>query len=379
MPDGLAAAGGHADDGQAVLRAALLRPGHRLRPRACRHAGLGVDPPPRTDHQPRHRTHGRSRRWASRSPPTMVGRPVFARPDDAPLAEKIATLSRMDTTAGAVDKLRDLYFTPVFAWFAVICTLLALLASFRRTRWLRSRLRSAAAAGAVGTACGLGRAAARPHSRFPGIRRGRVRHRLARDVRGRSRGAASRGRAGGTGVPGCGYRTAGDGRPVVRGPAVQLACSRTRSAPAGATTESATRARPSRSRGPSPRSGWPPTSLPAAAGRDCCAASAFPVVGAVVLVTAAAPFAGANAGVAIWGVVAFAVAWLRINRIRFTVALGAADDRCGGGVRRGRRASRPVRRWWRDAHRAVLRRVLRWRLGACGRWCRARRSTMWAT
>jgi hypothetical protein len=32
----------------------------------------------------------------------------------------------------------------------------------------------------------------------------------------------------------------------------------------------------------------------------------------------AAPFAGANAGVAVWGVVAFAVAWARVNRIRLT-------------------------------------------------------------
>ncbi len=45
---------------------------------------------------------------------------------------------------------------------------------------------------------------------------------------------------------------------------------------------------------------------------------AIPVVGAIVLVTAAAPFAGANAGVAVWGAIAFAVAWLRINRIPLT-------------------------------------------------------------
>jgi hypothetical protein len=45
---------------------------------------------------------------------------------------------------------------------------------------------------------------------------------------------------------------------------------------------------------------------------------AIPVVGVIVLITAAAPFAGANAGVAVWGAVAFAVAWLRMNRIPFT-------------------------------------------------------------
>ncbi len=44
----------------------------------------------------------------------------------------------------------------------------------------------------------------------------------------------------------------------------------------------------------------------------------MPAVGFVVLLTAAAPFLGANAGVAVWGVIAFGVAWLRINRVRIT-------------------------------------------------------------
>ena len=50
----------------------------------------------------------------------------------------------------------------------------------------------------------------------------------------------------------------------------------------------------------------------------------MPVVGAVALMTSAASFAGANAGVAVWGVVAFGVAWARVNRIRLTwrTALG---------------------------------------------------------
>jgi len=54
---------------------------------------------------------------------------------------------------------------------------------------------------------------------------------------------------------------------------------------------------------------------------------AMPLVGVVVLVTAAGPFAGANAGVAVWGVVAFAIAWAAMNRIMFrlrTVALTLA-------------------------------------------------------
>ena len=42
----------------------------------------------------------------------------------------------------------------------------------------------------------------------------------------------------------------------------------------------------------------------------------MPAVGLIVLVTAAAPFMGANDGVAVWGLIAFAVAWLRINRLR---------------------------------------------------------------
>ena len=43
-----------------------------------------------------------------------------------------------------------------------------------------------------------------------------------------------------------------------------------------------------------------------------------PVVGVIVLVTAAAPFAGANAGVAVWGVVACAVAWGAMNGVRLS-------------------------------------------------------------
>ena len=43
-----------------------------------------------------------------------------------------------------------------------------------------------------------------------------------------------------------------------------------------------------------------------------------PVLGVVVLVTAAAPFAGANAGVAVWGIVAYAVAWAAMNGVRLS-------------------------------------------------------------
>ena len=41
-------------------------------------------------------------------------------------------------------------------------------------------------------------------------------------------------------------------------------------------------------------------------------------MGLVVLVTAAAPFAGANAGVAVWGVVAYGIAWAAMNGVRLS-------------------------------------------------------------
>lgn len=50
---------------------------------------------------------------------------------------------------------------------------------------------------------------------------------------------------------------------------------------------------------------------------------ALPIVGLAVLVTAAAPFAGANAGVAVWGVVAYGVAWAAMNRVRLTARVVA--------------------------------------------------------
>jgi hypothetical protein len=44
----------------------------------------------------------------------------------------------------------------------------------------------------------------------------------------------------------------------------------------------------------------------------------MPAVGVVVLTATAAPFAGANAGAAIWGSVAYGVAWARVNGVRMT-------------------------------------------------------------
>jgi hypothetical protein len=72
----------------------------------------------------------------------------------------------------------------------------------------------------------------------------------------------------------------------------------------------------------------------------------LPVIGAVVVITAAAPFWGANVGVAVWGTFGFALAWWLANGHRFTwklvvlvVALVAvlivgfaAIDLLGGGA-----------------------------------------------
>ncbi len=85
----------------------------------------------------------------------------------------------------------------------------------------------------------------------------------------------------------------------------------------------------------------------------------LPLVGAVVLITSAAPFSGANAGVAVWGLVAFAVAWAAMNGVRFTwraalwtalevvavVAAFSAIDlmRGGGGTHLARFASEILR------------------------------------
>jgi hypothetical protein len=44
----------------------------------------------------------------------------------------------------------------------------------------------------------------------------------------------------------------------------------------------------------------------------------MPAVGVIVLTATAAPFAGANAGAAIWGSVAFGVAWAQVNGVRMT-------------------------------------------------------------
>ena len=44
----------------------------------------------------------------------------------------------------------------------------------------------------------------------------------------------------------------------------------------------------------------------------------LPVVGLVVLIVSAAPFAGANAGVAVWGIIAYGIAWAAMNGVRLS-------------------------------------------------------------
>ena len=248
----------------------------------------------------------------------MVGRPVFARPDDSPLAEKIAALSQMGTTAGSVDKLRDLYFTPAFAWFAVICTLIALVASFLRPRWLktaaggllllvltappaawvalllaRSPGSPTSAAVAFGAAWLVTFAAAVAVQRLVGARAA-----LACVAADTALLVMLDQWFGGPLSSGlfsysirAGWRYYGIGN---EGSALAVAGA---VAALGLATDLATGSR------------W----------EGVLRRFGIPAVGAVVLVTAAAPFAGANAGVAVWGVIAFAVAWLRINRVRFSV------------------------------------------------------------
>jgi hypothetical protein len=50
----------------------------------------------------------------------------------------------------------------------------------------------------------------------------------------------------------------------------------------------------------------------------------LPGLGLMIVVTAAAPFLGANVGVAVWGVVAFAVTWAQMNGVRMRWWLVAA-------------------------------------------------------
>lgn len=70
-------------------------------------------------------------------PATLVGSPLFASTSALPLAERLAVLARTDTGVGSVDKMRDLYFTPMLVWFAIAVALLATLAAWYSLSKLR--------------------------------------------------------------------------------------------------------------------------------------------------------------------------------------------------------------------------------------------------
>ncbi len=250
-------------------------------------------------------------------PTNMIGMPVSARADATPLAERIADLDRTGSAVGAIDKLRDLYFTPAFAWFAVACVGIAVLAAFRRIRALRGTGRvlllmvlSVPAAAWVALLVARSPSSPRDAAVALGVAWLAV-FGVALAVRWRAGSPkALAGLAGTTallilvdqwfGGPlqsglfsysvRAGWRYYGIGN---EGSALAVGAAL---AGVGLMCDLAVGTR------------WAPS----------LRRYAIPVVGAIVLVTAAAPFAGANAGVAVWGAIAFAVAWLRMNRIPLT-------------------------------------------------------------
>ena len=250
-------------------------------------------------------------------PPSMIGMPVSARVDATPLAERIAGLDRAGSAVGSVDKLRDRYFTLAYAWFAAACVALSALAAFRRRRALLGTSRllllmvlSVPAAAWIALLAVRSPSSPRDAAVALGIAWLAV-FAVALAVR-RSAGspAALAGLAGTTllliladqwsGGPlqsglfsysvRAGWRYYGIGN---EGSALAVGAAL---AGVGLACDLAIHTR------------WART----------LRRYAIPVAGAIVLVTAAAPFAGANAGVAVWGAIAFAVAWLRMNRIPFT-------------------------------------------------------------
>jgi hypothetical protein len=251
------------------------------------------------------------------APSTMIGRPLSARPDSGSLAEKLGVLERTGATVGAVDKLRDRYFTPSYAWLAVLCVAIAVLAAFRPERWLRS----------VGGILLLGVLCAPPAAwlallvvRHPGTTRAAALAfgvawlatfaaavSVAKLVRAEAALAALAADTvllvmidqwvGGPLQTGlfsysirAGWRYYGIGN---EGAALAVGAALT-AVGLGCDLAAGTR--------------W---ALP-------LRRYSLPFVGAIVLTTATAPFAGANAGVAVWGFIAFAAAWLRMNRVPFS-------------------------------------------------------------
>jgi hypothetical protein len=251
-------------------------------------------------------------------PPSMIGQSFSAMPNDRPLAERITSLSRTNASVGAIDKLRDRFFTPAFAWLAILCVGIAVLAAFRPWKrlgtlaralllvvlsavpaaWLallaaRYPTSASAAALAFGIAWLMTSIASiliarqtRPEAALFGLAAATALLIMLDQWLG---GPLQTGLFSYSVRAGWRYYGIGnEGSALAVGAALAalgLACDHT-----------------AQSRWAAPMRRY-----------------AIPMVGGVALVTAAAPFAGANAGVAVWGTVAFAVAWLRVNRIPFSV------------------------------------------------------------
>jgi hypothetical protein len=285
------------------------------------------------------------------TPSEMIGKTFSATADTSSPAERLGLLAKTETAVGAVDKLRDRYFTLAFAWASVLVIGLAVLAAFRPSRrmsvtagvsliailsvapaaWIallvaRYPASTAAAAAAFAVAWLMTVGAAlmaaklvRVEALLAVIAAVTVSLIMLDQWFGQplQTGLFSYSVRGGWRYYGIGN----EGSALAVGAAL---------AAIGLSVDLAARTR------------W----------ATVLRRYGIPVIGGIVLITAAAPFAGANAGVAVWGFAAFAVAWLRINRIPISprtiawttaavialVALLAAIDLLGigGGTHIGR-------------------------------------------
>ena len=250
---------------------------------------------------------------------TMVGQPMTARPTEAPLAARIAALLRRDRSAGAVDQLRDAWFIRYYVIFALAVlafatsiawrgeqcgrtlgrTLLLLLLATPSAGWLMFVVQGAPgspveALGAFVLASAFVLAAALwLHRRFP---RSSLVAPLALATLTSAVVLADQwlGHPIESGLFSYSVRSGWRYYGMGNEGAALLVGSSLAALGLGIDT-----LRGSRYEQPLRRFG-------------------VPAAGALVLVTAAAPFAGANAGVAIWGIVAYAVAWSAMSGARFS-------------------------------------------------------------
>jgi len=261
------------------------------------------------------------------SPATMVGAPMAAQPATGSLAERISALERRNAGAGSVDQLRDAWFIRCFVTFALMVLALATALVWRRRRRGRGLARTLLLLLLAIPPAGWLMFAVSDAATSPASALGAFVLATAL-VLALALGLLRR-------IP---------RMPLL--PPIALAALTTVVILAdqwsGRPIESGLFSY-------SIRSGWryygmgnEPAALLVAAslvavglGVDVLAGSRFqtplrrfgvPVIGAVVLITAAAPFAGANAGVAVWGVVAYAVGWAAMNgvRLNWRTALFAA-------------------------------------------------------